>query len=56
MKGGFPSDADNVNENTVAKTILAKNEDLLKKIVFTKDTSEDNEGLLNEDQIKDLGK
>ncbi len=31
-------------------------EDLLKKIVFTKDTSEDKEGLLNEDQIKDLGK
>jgi hypothetical protein len=56
MKGGFPSDADNVNENSVAKTILAKNEDLLKKIVFTKDTSEDKEGLLNEDQIKDLGK
>ena len=56
MKGGFPSDADNVNENNVAKTILAKNEGLLKKIVFTKDTSEDKEGLLNEDQIKDLGK
>ena len=56
MKGGFPSDADNVNENTVAKNILAKNEDLLKKIVFTKDNSEDKEGLLNEDQIKDLGK
>lgn len=56
MKGGFPSDADNVNENTIAKTILAKNEDLLKKIVFTKDNGKDKEGLLNEDQIKDLGK
>lgn len=56
MKGGYPSDPDNVNENTMAKTILAKNENLLKKIVFTKDNKEDKEGLLNEDQIKDLGK
>ncbi|MDA9112027.1 portal protein [bacterium] len=56
LKGGYPSDGENVNENTIAKNILAKNEDLLKKIVFTKNSDKDKEGLLNEDQIKDLGK
>jgi hypothetical protein len=56
LKGGYPSDGENVNENTIAKNILAKNEELLKKIVFTKNSDEDKEGLLNEDQIKDLGK
>ena len=56
LKGGYPSDGENVNENTIAKNILAKNEDLLKKIVFTKNSDKDKEGLLNEDQIRDLGK
>ena len=55
MKGGFPSDADNVNE-TKAKSVLAQNEELLKQIVFNKSNNEDNSQLLNEDNIKDLGK
>ena len=55
MKGGFPSDADNVNE-AKAMQILRQNEDSLKRIVFTaKDKSEES-SLLNEDNIKDLGK
>jgi len=55
MKGGFPSDADNVNETT-AQTILKKNEESLKSIVFKAKDSEEESQLLNEDNIKDLGK
>ena len=55
MKGGFPSDADNVNE-TKAKTILKQQLSNLKQIVFEKDTNEDGSNLLSEDNIKDLGK
>ena len=55
MKGGFPSDADNVNE-AKAMQVLRQNQDSLKRIVFTaKDKSEES-SLLNEDNIKDLGK
>jgi hypothetical protein len=55
MKGGFPSDADNVNE-AKAMQVLRQNEDSLKRIVFTaKDKSEES-SLLNEANIKDLGK
>ena len=55
MKGGFPSDADNVNE-TKTKTIAKQNENMLKQIVFNKSNNEDDSQLLNEDNIKDLGK
>lgn len=55
MKGGFPSDADNVNEGK-AMQVLRQNEDALKRIVFkAKDESQES-SLLNEDNIKDLGK
>ena len=55
MHGGFPSDADNVNESK-AKSVLARNENLFKQIVFKKDNGKDDSKLLNEDNIKDLGK
>jgi hypothetical protein len=56
MHGGFPSDADNVNENMATKSIYQRNEDMLKQIVFTKKPGYDDNDLLNEDNIKDLGK
>jgi hypothetical protein len=55
MKGGFPSDADNVNE-TKAKTVLQQNKGFLKQIVFKKSTDDSDSNLLSEDNIKDLGK
>jgi len=55
MKGGFPSDADNVNE-TKAKSILHRQLSDLKQIVFKKDSDKDTSGLLSEENIKDLGK
>ena len=55
MKGGFPSDADNVNE-TKAKSILNRQLSDLKQIVFKKDSDKDTSGLLSEENIKDLGK
>ena len=56
MHGGFPSDADNVNENMTTKSIYQRNEDMLKQIVFNKKPDSDDTDLLNEDNIKDLGK
>ena len=54
MHGGYPSDNENVMENTSTKTVYYKNRDTLKDIVFKKE--EENEpDLLNEDNIKDLG-
>jgi hypothetical protein len=55
MKGGFPSDADNVNE-TKAKSILNRQLSDLKQIVFKKDSNKDTSSLLSEENIKDLGK
>lgn len=55
MKGGFPSDADNVNE-TKAKSILHRQLSDLKQIVFKKDSDKDTSSLLSEENIKDLGK
>ena len=55
MHGGFPSDADNVNE-TKAKTVYKQNENLLKQIVFNKTNDNEDSKLLSEDNIKDLGK
>lgn len=60
MKGGFPSDNENVNEqaskNLKTKSILFKNMDLIqeqKEIVFKKPIKE-NEGLLDESRIEPL--
>ena len=56
MHGGFPSDADNVNENMTTQTVFKQNEDMLKQIVFNKKSNSDDSDLLNEENIKDLGK
>jgi hypothetical protein len=55
MKGGFPSDNDNVMENVTTKSVFLKNEKDLKNIVFKQETVEEPD-LLNEDNIKDLEK
>ena len=54
MKGGFPSDNENVMENQATNTVYLQNKDMLKNIVFDK-KQEDKSKLLNEDNIKDLG-
>ena len=54
MKGGYPSDNENVMENRSANTVYLQNKDMLKKIVFDK-KKEDDSQLLSEDNIKDLG-
>ena len=54
MKGGYPSDNDNVMENVSTKSVYYKNKDMLKNIVF--DAVEEKESdMLKEDNIKDLG-
>jgi hypothetical protein len=55
MHGGFPSDAENINE-AKAQIILKQNEDSLKRIVFKAKNDKEESTLLNEDNIKDLGK
>ena len=55
MHGGFPSDNENVMENTSTKSVYAKNQDMLKNIVFDATKAEEAD-MLNEDNIKDLGK
>ena len=55
MKGGFPSDADNVNE-AKAQLVYKQNEDTFKRIVFKADDKSEESSLLNEENIKDLGK
>ena len=54
MKGGFPSDNENVMENTKTQAVYYKNKDIFKNIVFTKEHNSEPE-MLNEDNIKDLG-
>ena len=54
MKGGYPSDNENVMENTLATTVYLQNKDMLKSLVF-EDKQDDNSKLLDEDNIKDLG-
>jgi len=54
MKGGYPSDNDNVMENLTTQAIYHKTKDSLKNIVFTKQSNEEPD-LLNEGNIKDLG-
>ena len=55
MHGGFPSDNENVAENLNTKAVYHKNKESLKNIVFTKESTVEPD-LLNEDNIKDLGK
>ena len=54
MKGGYPSDNNNVMENQSTNTVYLQNKDMFKNIVFDK-KEEDTSELLNEDNIKDLG-
>jgi len=55
MKGGYPSDNENVSENLTTNAVYHKNKEALKDIVFKKQTINE-AGLLDEDNIKDLGK
>jgi len=55
MHGGFPSDNENVMENLTTKAVYHKNKEFLKNIVFKKENEREPD-LLNEDNIKDLGK
>ena len=54
MHGGFPSDNENVMENITTQAVYHKTKESLKNIVFSKETQAE-PGLLNEDNIKDLG-
>lgn len=57
MKGGYPSDNENVKEGrSTAESVLFKNKDLLaskKRLIFEKQEEQESD-LLNEDNIKDL--
>jgi len=54
MKGGYPSDNENVMEGFVTKAIYHRNKEILKEMVF--DTQKkDESNLLREDNIRDLG-
>ena len=55
MHGGFPSDNENVAENLTTQAVFHKNKESLKNIVFQKELIKESD-LLNEDNIKDLGK
>lgn len=54
MKGGFPSDNDNVMENLTTQAIYHRTKDSLKNIVFTKENNNEPD-MMNEGNIKDLG-
>ena len=54
MKGGYPSDNENVMENKLAKTVYLQNKDMIKNLVF-ESKQEDKSKLLDEGNIKDLG-
>ena len=54
MHGGFPSDNENVMENLTTQTVYHKNKEVLKNIVFTKESKIEPD-LLKEENIKDLG-
>ena len=59
MKGGYPSDNENVKEGrSTAESVLFKNKDMFaskKKLIFEKQQEQESD-LLNEDNIKDLDK
>lgn len=54
MKGGYPSDNENVMENVSTKAVYYKHLDSLKSMVFEQ-KQETEADMLNEDNIKDLG-
>jgi len=54
MKGGYPSDNENLMENSITKAVYYKNKDLLKNMVFDKKVEEEPD-MLKEGNIKDLG-
>ena len=54
MKGGYPSDNENVAENITTQAIYHKTKDSLKNMIF-KAKPENEPELLKEDNIKDLG-
>jgi len=54
MKGGYPSDNENVRENLTTQAIYHKTKESLKNM-FLSTESKDESVLLNEDNIKDLG-
>ena len=57
MKGGYPSDNENVKEGrSTAESVFFKNKDIFtskKKLIFEKQQEQESD-LLNEDNIKDL--
>lgn len=55
MKGGFPSDNENLAETSKLPQYTPKNTEFLKNIVF-KEQEKQESNLLNEDNIKDLDK
>jgi hypothetical protein len=54
MKGGYPSDNENVMENVTTNKVYLQNRDMLKSIVF-EESSDKTPDMLKEDNIKDLG-
>ena len=54
MKGGFPSDNENVNENNLTQSVLEQNKEALKDIVFKQNFQEDTDNLLSDSNIKDI--
>ena len=54
MKGGFPSDNENVNENNLTQSVLEQNKEALKDIVFKQNLQEDTDNLLSDSNIKDI--
>ena len=54
MKGGFPSDNEYVNENSVTESVLEQNKESLKNIIFKQTSTEDTDNLLSDTNIKDI--
>ena len=54
MKGGFPSDNEYVNENSVTESVLEQNKETLKNIIFKQTSTEDTDNLLSDTNIKDI--
>ena len=54
MKGGYPSDNENVMEGFNTKAIYHRNKEVLKEMVFNTQ-KKDESNLLKEDNIRDLG-
>jgi len=54
MKGGYPSDNENVMEGLNTKAVYHRNKEVLKEMVFNTQ-KKDESNLLKEDNIRDLG-